>query len=805
MTHPTSAAVVPASWHRTWRTRLGGDGRPVLSEAPDQTGVPAAGDAEVPSERPGPTLPARYVDLGAFAEGGVGEIRRVRDTKLDTQLVMKLQRKRVGGIQRKRFEREARLTARLHHPNIVPALDLGQLDDGTPWFTMPEVRGRTLRTLMDSEEVGLRELCERVEGIARALAYMHNEGVVHRDIKPHNLMVGRFSDVRIMDFGVALDLARPDEELDDAVVGTPLYMSPEQARGEIDRCSGALDVYALGILLYEALTGALPYDGTAIQVWHAIIQGPPRDPIQSLQPGYDPPDVLVELVRAMIQRAPEERPDALGVANRLQSWLSGEQRRERALALVQQAQPLASEIETLRDRIERQRALAAQILAALPPHAPVEDKEPGWLIEDQADETEVELRRVEARRLQTLQTALYQDPECGPAHRALAAHHRDALEESEAAHDPVQTAVHRDLLLAHDRGEFASYLEGKAAVTLHTDPPGAVVVAERLVHKARRWQVAESIPLGTTPLNAVALPHGYWRLRVRAEGRVPVNYPVFVGRGEHWDGIPPDSDAPFPIPLPAAMGPGEVYVPAGWYRTGNAEEALEPYQEGRVWIDGFFMQEHVVTVREFRRFLDSEGPESKHVPDDDLNGIQTGWRWERGAWTLDAQPGGDWPVVGVDRAGMLAFMDWQTHRTGLVHRLPHDLEWEKACRGPARSAFPWGNGFDPSLGNVLMSGPRPRPVSLDAFRLDCSVYGIRGCGGNVREQCATTWEKHASPPSRLIVSALELNEDLWIVRGGSCHSADPSNAHGATRFVSGTDESGNRGFRCFRNLNLGNG
>jgi serine/threonine-protein kinase len=794
----SDTAARNASWHETWRTRLGPDGAPVV-DAP-----PAQAEASKPPPRSGLVLPERYVDLGAFAEGGVGEIRRVRDRKLDTALVMKLQRKRVGGVQRRRFVREARLTARLHHPNIVPALDLGELTDGKPWFTMPEVRGRTLRAWMDGEggpRMALRELLEQVEGIARALAYMHSEGVVHRDLKPHNLMVGRFGDVRIMDFGVALDLSNPDEELDDAVVGTPLYMAPEQARGEIDRCSGALDVYALGILLYEALTGSLPYDGTAIQVWHAIVEGPPRDPLQCVQPGYDPPDVLVDLVRAMIRRAPEERPDALGVANRLQAWLSGELRRERALGLVQEAEPLAHQIDTLRQRIDRQRALAAQILADLPPHAPVEDKEPGWLIEDQAAETEVELRRVEARRLYTLQTALHQDPECGPAHRALAAHHREALEASEAAHDPVQTAVHRDLLLAHDRGEFASYLEGKAAVTLHTDPPGAQVVAERLVHKARRWQVAESVPLGTTPLDAVALPHGYWRLRVRAEGRVPVVYPVFMGRGEHWDGVPPDSDEPFPIVLPAALGSGEVYVPAGWYRTGNADEALEPYQEGRVWIDGFFMQRHPVTVGEYKKYLDDCGRDADHVPA--MKRDFDRWQWSDIGWSVVTPGIGDeWPVTCIGRDAMLAYLAWRSRLDGLQFRLPHDLEWEKACRGPARSAFPWGDAFDPALCNVLNSVTKPRRTSVDAFGADCSVYGVYGMGGNSRELTYTAWEKHVAPPDRLVVRAPELDR-MWVVRGGGGRAGDPPNAHGATRFVTAGQPSDARGFRLVRPLNPG--
>ncbi|MCB9675278.1 MAG: SUMF1/EgtB/PvdO family nonheme iron enzyme [Alphaproteobacteria bacterium] len=740
----------------TWRTVLGPDGTPVV---PD--------DAPPARVARGPVLPERYVDLGHFATGGIGEVRRVRDTKLDTELVMKLQRRGAGETLRRRFEREARLTARLHHPNIVPALDLGTLANGTPWFTMPEVRGKTLREVMDGVDVPLRRLVELVEGVARALAYAHSEGVVHRDVKPQNLMLGRFGDVRIMDFGVALDLRAPDRDLDDAVVGTPLYMAPEQARGEVASCNAAIDVYALGVLLYEIVTGSLPYEGGGIQVWHQIIEGPPPDPAERVVEGREAPPALLQLVRDAMRRDPAGRPDALALADRLRSWLDGEERRQRALQILREAEPLAAEVGVLRARAAALDERARAMLAPLPTYAPLEDKEPAWALEAEARAVLLDVMRRETRYLQQLQAALEQDPDCDEAHRRLATHHRRSLEQAEAVHDEEQELVHEEGLRAHDRGEHAAYLSGVAAVTLITDPPGATVIAERLVHRSMRWQVAEAVALGTTPLHAAPLPHGNWRLVVRSPGRRDVIYPVRVRRSEHWDGVPPDGTEPFPIALPADLDDGEVYVPAGWFPAGGDPDAIDGLLAGRVWVDGFCIQRFPVTMGEWARFVDAHGPDAEPWVPREMNGVERArWAWRGGRWERPSTDLDDIPVFLVSGLAARDYAGWLSERTGRAWRLPHELEWEKAARGVDGRIYPWGDGFDPALAHVIssMQGvPAVGPNEL--FPTDVSPYGVRGQGGNIREFCDTRWHRPSRPPETLVFERPNAT-DLWVIRGG---------------------------------------
>ncbi|MEZ4319913.1 MAG: SUMF1/EgtB/PvdO family nonheme iron enzyme [Myxococcota bacterium] len=772
----------------TWRTTLGADGLPL-------------GGAAMPPPRPGraPGLPERYVDLGHLAVGGIGEVRRVRDTKLGTVLVMKLQRRGAGDTQRRRFEREARLTARLHHPNIVPALDLGVLANGTPWFTMPEVRGRTLRAVMDEGAMPLRRIVELVEGVARALAYAHSERVVHRDIKPQNLMVGRFGEVLVMDFGVALDLEHSDEELDDAVVGTPLYMAPEQARGEIARCGPALDTYALGVILYEVLTGSVPYDGSGIQVWHQIIEGPPPDPADRLLAGRLPPDGLLQLVRHMMVRAPEERPDTLAVANALQAWLDGEERRERARALVRDAEPLAAEVETLRSRVERQRAVARTVLDTLAAHAPLAEKEPGWLLEDEADRLGLVLRRTEAQYLEQLRAALFQDPDCDAAHRGIAAYHRRMLERAEARSDAPEEAVQEQLLVLHDRGEHAAFVEGRSAITLHTEPRGARVLAERLVHRARRWQVAETVHLGVTPLDAASIPHGNWRLRVQSAGRPDVLIPVRLRRGEHWITVPPGSSGPMSIPIPMAVAPDEVYVPAGWYETGGDPDAADPLPDGSVWVPGFAMQRTQVSVRAYRAFLDDLGEAAApYLPALMPADSAPGYRWE-GRWVPIEPTADTLPITLVPPRSCVAYAQWRGARDGYDLRLPQELEWEKAARGADGRVYPWGNGFDPSLANVIqhLEGA-PQPVPVGSVPTDVSVYGVHDLGGNMRDVCATAWRPPGAAPAPFSI-AVPGDDDLWVVRGAQFNST--RSEHAASRFVTNVRSTTRvASFRCVRSL-----
>jgi len=201
---------------------------------------------------------------------------------------------------RDRFLREARLTARLEHPGIVPVHELGEDADGNSWFAMKQVRGVTFdRACRPGGDY--RRLVDVLLRICDAVGYAHTHGVIHRDIKPANIMVGAFGEVYVMDWGIA---GHVDEEVT-RIEGTPSWLAPEQARGE--RSDARTDVYAIGGLLYHALCGARPHMGDNPRSRMTLARETPVVPPQDLARNL-PPELCRIAMRALAFRPADRYP-----------------------------------------------------------------------------------------------------------------------------------------------------------------------------------------------------------------------------------------------------------------------------------------------------------------------------------------------------------------------------------------------------------------------------------------------------------------------------------------------------------------
>ncbi|MBP6835638.1 MAG: protein kinase [Deltaproteobacteria bacterium] len=261
-----------------------------------------------PDPMVGRTLASRYKILRRVGAGGMGQVYRARHVILRHDVALKLLSSELtrDPVMRERFVREAQATNLLKHPNIVDIWDVAE-EGNRVFLVMEFLEGESLAQRMQSGPMGVREAVEIAIPVCHALGRAHSLGVVHRDVKPENVFLVRDPSgalrVKVLDFGIVhmrgeVRLTMPDE-----VFGTPEYLASELARGE--QCGPASDLYALGVMLYEMVTGALPFNGTVQQlIDHHARSAPPA--IRARMPSA--PEALDALVLSLMQKQPVERP-----------------------------------------------------------------------------------------------------------------------------------------------------------------------------------------------------------------------------------------------------------------------------------------------------------------------------------------------------------------------------------------------------------------------------------------------------------------------------------------------------------------
>jgi len=332
----------------------------------------------------------RYMVLGEVARGGVGVIYRSRDVDLGREIALKVIRPDLADDSAvvERFIEEAQIGGQLQHPGIVPVYGLGLQSDGRPFFAMKFVKGQTLSALLQERKTPADELrrftlvfklaCETV-------AYAHARGVVHRDLKPSNVMVGAFGEVQVVDWGFAKVLGREDTARDrpdrpsidasviatirseregsqsvaGSVMGTPAYMPPEQALGQVDDLDERSDVFALGAILTEILTGKPPYVGEGKECLVMAARSHLDEAYERLAESQADEE-LIELTKSCLSPLKRDRPkDAGELTKRLVAHLSGVEERARREEIEAAEEKARAERERLRLAASRRDAAAA--------------------------------------------------------------------------------------------------------------------------------------------------------------------------------------------------------------------------------------------------------------------------------------------------------------------------------------------------------------------------------------------------------------------------------------------------------------
>lgn len=631
-------------------------------------------------------LLALYEPLGELGRGAMGVVLRARERASGRVVALKLVPDAAvadlrGERARERFKREGQLTASLQHPGIVRVHSAGEAG-GMPYLAYELIeRCRTLEDVLPGLPVRAR--VGLVRDVARALGHAHARGVIHRDVKPSNVLVDLEGRTRVADFGLAAAGGLERLTLTGAMVGTPLYMAPEQVGGDREAYGPGTDVWALGVLLHLAVKDTLPFDAESLADLTALILGGTYPP-----PGPSVPPALAAVIARALRVDPRERhADGEAFARDLDAWLEhgGASNAMRAWARRRCARPVGL---ALGAALTIAAAAAAGVrLAGAPP--------------------------------------------------------------AEVAAPPTVAALDAPIE-GHETFEATIEVRGRA--------PGAGGVVVRAGGAVLRAAVRDGafslrVPLlpGTTELE----------VEVRQGAAAPTLLRRAVRRVEApawYLALQASRRPPLPLPSGVTFAPARerylnekdrttlVWVPTGTYLVGSPDMHVGQVRpEARVEVQGFFMGQHEVTWGQFRRFCAATG-RTPHPAT--LEGV-------RGEVT-DRHP-----VHAVTFAEALAYCEW----AGL--RLPSELEWEVAARGPRGDEFPWGAApggpGDPPTCNVEgRADGFPATAPVGSFPAGASAFGCQDMAGNVWEWTADRFDTTEAGRERRVMRGGGYDQQVWF-------------------------------------------
>ncbi len=729
----------------------------------------------------------RFELRGEVARGGMGVILRAWDSDLRRTLAMKVlpdgvDTKRDEEPQRPltRFLEEAQVTGQLEHPGIVPVHELGVDGKGCAFFTMPLVRGRDFKRVLELVATGEEGWTQTralgvVIKVCEAMAYAHSKGVLHRDLKPANVMVGRFGEVYVMDWGLARVMGRPDSRdlrlrpvsddppsvvvatdrsiaksqtpgsplltMDGDVVGTPSYMSPEQAEGRIEELGPRSEVYAIGAMLYQLLTGQMPYvtSGSRISartVLGMLLQGPPPDVLEVV-PDVDPE--LAAICRKAMRRRPLERySNTQELARDIENFLGKRPiqarrgtltyharlavQRNKGIALTAAAGVVALLVaatlfvlglQRAADEEARARGQAEEALAVTERMLDVEsadvlvreERELYPALPHRLPALEAWIRRVDALLARRDEYAVEAAVEPGSAELAGLLANLDQL----ALLLPRVTA----------RRDFATTV---VARTVDDHAAEWAQAADDVAADARFADFAlEPVP-GLVPLqrNPTTGLWEFWHVRT---GERPAVADEKTGR----------------LDLGSESGVVLILLPGGTFAMGSPEHELGRVEDIEalhdVALEPFFISKYELTQAQWKRVMDSN--DSKLAMGRPVLGrVQ--------------MPRADQPVSGlhpVERVTWFECVEFG-QRADLV--LPTEGQWEYACRAGSATTWCWGEALEALEGRenladaaaLELSPLRPLLPWSDGYSMHAPVgsfaenaFGLFDVHGNVSEWC----------------------------------------------------------------------
>ncbi|MCA9543510.1 MAG: protein kinase, partial [Myxococcales bacterium] len=665
-------------------------------------------------------LTERFALGDEIGRGSIGVVYRAVDRVLDREVAVKCMRPELieHRRHRPRFLREAAVCGKLVHPNIVPVIDVGRVGDA-PALVMSLLAGRSLRTILRAGHLSRARLLSAFSQACNGVAFAHSRGIVHRDIKPAHVFVGDFGQVVLTDWGLAKVLKREapspapthrDVTRVGDIVGTPAYMAPEQAEGRLDAIDRRTDIYALGAVLYEILTGTRPYEGArSAEVLDALRDGPPEPPTVRAPHRGISASLEAVCLRAMA-RDPRDRFDnALDLAATLETVFDPhpaavpeDRATDPAPVEAEDTATVPGDAVAARHLMEGRAEAAAfgrtlqgaealrlqvrRLATALEPQSPRAER-------DELQRLEAELReRLDqaawhlAQGVDHLEAAAVDPIHTFAARAGLATLHHDAWRAADAVGDRVSAGFHRSRAERWDDGPLSAELAGRAALSVRTDPEGVAVQVSQVDDGGSVWALGATLVEGLTPLSPRTISAARLRLRFEAPDGLTARLPLQAAAGT-------TQAVELYLPPSAAVPPGFVYVPGGRFVAGNDDAAPGALSPREVEVAGLCMARQPVTIDEYLEFV-----EDRLTVGADVEPLLPQTRG-RALVIVEANRSVAWrdpgvspqsPVHGISHHAALAYAAWLGRRLGAPVHLPTEHEWAYAAGAVDGRAFPWG-------------------------------------------------------------------------------------------------------------------
>jgi len=672
----------------------------------------------------------------------------------------------------RRFEQEAMLAAKLHHPHIVAIYDVDFKSD-RPYIAMEYVPGQRLSDLIAQRQLTVQDTLQLGVKLARALHYAHERGIIHRDVKPQNILLDAEGEPRLADFGLAKSLASPGfSGARERVMGTIYYMSPEQIRGQTAEIGPQSDVFSLGSVLFEMLSGELPFDAEEeLQVLKQILHDDPVVSLRGKNPAVDAD--LEAIVLKALEKSPQRRyRSAKALSDDLENYVKGRPILARPYSGAQLFRRWVSRHKLFVGLISGVLALGGASLAyAYSLGLEGAGEGGGRLTVSQFRDRSVQALMRQAAEQRLVGNAAWErmvaaeksgQAVVGRLHQRRASASYDqvdqlyarAFDANPSLQQPLLTRIgllHKRLRWAMRSGALSDELRlaallgriGKAAgqqqisedrgrLTLRSEPSGLRFSLYRLQPEAGRL-IKAGAPLahGTTPKEAISLPAGRYLVLLTDSERGVLRESVLV-RGDEQQTLTLTM-------IDAERVPSHLtYVSGGPTIVGGDDAALHPRPRRWIQLKGFCISRFEVTVREYLQYLNTQpDPQARlrRRPRSPLRGEPL---WKLDAAGLVVLPAGqnpDRPVTGISWQDAVAFTRWlgEHKYRGRSYRLPTADEWERAARSADGRAYPWGNQFNERYCITRELDSAEALLTVGRLAKDQSVCGAQDMAGSVRE------------------------------------------------------------------------